>query len=36
MFHGGLIHLIPQEHTVFRGLGSGRFEDVSETARARC
>ncbi|HEV2214542.1 MAG TPA: CRTAC1 family protein [Terracidiphilus sp.] len=32
IFHGGLIHLIPQEHTLFRGLGNGRFEDVSEQA----
>ena len=32
IFHGGLIHLIPQEHTLFRGLGNGRFADVSETA----
>jgi hypothetical protein len=24
-----LIHLISQEHTLFRGLGNGRFEDVS-------
>ena len=24
IFHGGLIHLIPQEHTLFRGLGNGR------------
>jgi hypothetical protein len=32
IFHGGLIHLIPQEHTLFRGLGKGRFEDVSEQA----
>ena len=29
VFHGGLIHLIPQEHTLFRGLGGGRFQDVS-------
>jgi hypothetical protein len=29
IFHGGLIHLIPQEHSLFRGLGQGRFEDVS-------
>jgi hypothetical protein len=29
IFHGGLIHLIPQEHTLFRGLGAGRFQDVS-------
>ena len=32
IFHGGLIHLIPQEHTLFRGLGMGRFEDVSRQA----
>lgn len=32
VFHGGLIHLIPQEHSVFRGLGQGRFEDVSQQA----
>ena len=32
IFHGGLIHLIPEEHTLFRGLGAGRFEDVSELA----
>jgi hypothetical protein len=29
VFHGGLIHLIPQEHTLFRGLGNGQFKDVS-------
>jgi hypothetical protein len=29
VFHGGLIQMIPQEHTVFRGLGDGRFQDVS-------
>ncbi|MBZ5596189.1 MAG: CRTAC1 family protein [Acidobacteriia bacterium] len=27
--HGGLIHLIPQEHSVFRGMGDWKFEDVS-------
>ena len=32
VFHGGLIHLIPQEHTVFRGIGDGRFRDVSRDA----
>ncbi|MGA2833445.1 MAG: CRTAC1 family protein [Terracidiphilus sp.] len=32
IFHGGLIHLIPQEHTVFRGLGEGKFADVSRDA----
>jgi hypothetical protein len=31
IFHGGLIHLIPQEHTLFRGIGDGHFADVSET-----
>jgi hypothetical protein len=32
IFHGGLIHLIPQEHTLFRGLGEGKFADVSRDA----
>ena len=32
VFHGGLIHLIPQEHTLFRGLGNGKFEDDSRQA----
>ncbi|HEX3663432.1 MAG TPA: CRTAC1 family protein [Acidobacteriaceae bacterium] len=32
VFHGGLIHMIPMEHSVFRGLGQGKFEDVSESA----
>jgi enediyne biosynthesis protein E4 len=32
IFHGGLIHLIPQEHTLFRGLGNGKFDDISEQA----
>src|ERR1035437_2693346 len=32
IFHGGLIHLIPQEHTLFRGLGDGKFADVSRDA----
>jgi len=32
IFHGGLIHLIPQEHTIFQGLGSSKFADVSESA----
>ena len=32
VFHGGLIHLIPQEHTLFRGLGRGKFEDDSRQA----
>jgi hypothetical protein len=32
IFHGGLIHLIPQEHTLFRGLGQGKYADVSREA----
>ena len=32
ILHGGLIHLIPQEHSLFRNLGNGRFQDVSSTA----
>jgi hypothetical protein len=32
IFHGGLIHLIPEEHTLFRGTGNGHFTDVSEAA----
>ena len=32
--HGGLIHLIPQEHSVFRNLGNFKFEDVIRGAGA--
>ena len=32
IFHGGLVHLIPQEQSLFRGLGSGKFADVSRQA----
>jgi len=32
IFHGGLIHLIPQEHTLFRGIGGVKFADVSSGA----
>ena len=32
VFHGGLIHLVPQEQSLFRGLGNGKFEDVSREA----
>jgi hypothetical protein len=32
IFHGGLIHMVPQEHSLFRGLGAGKFADVSRTA----
>ncbi len=30
--HGGLIHLVPQEHSIFRGLGDWKFDDVSRSA----
>src|ERR1017187_7015093 len=30
--HGGLIHLVPMEHSIFRNLGKWKFEDVSSTA----
>jgi hypothetical protein len=29
IFHGGLIHMVPQEHSLFRNVGGGKFEDVS-------
>jgi enediyne biosynthesis protein E4 len=32
IFHGGLIHLIPQEHSLFRGMPNGQFSDVSREA----
>jgi hypothetical protein len=32
--HGGLIHMVPQEHSVFRNLGDGKFEEVSTAAGA--
>jgi hypothetical protein len=32
VFHGGLIHLISQEHTLFRGMGSDHFQDASRAA----
>ncbi len=31
IFHGGLIHMVPQEHSLFRNLGGGKFQDVSTT-----
>jgi len=31
-FHGGLIHLVPEEHSVYRGLGNAKFADVSKQA----
>ena len=30
--HGGLIHMVPQEHSVFRNAGKGKFVDASATA----
>lgn len=30
--HGGLIHMVPQEHSVFRNAGGLKFEDVSRAA----
>ncbi|HEX6803958.1 MAG TPA: CRTAC1 family protein [Terriglobales bacterium] len=32
VFHGGLIHLVPEEHSLYRGLGNGKFADVSRQA----
>lgn len=34
IFHGGLIHMVPQEHSVFRGQEQAKFADVSGTAGA--
>jgi len=34
IFHGGLVHLVPQEQSLFRGLGNGKFVDVSREAGA--
>jgi hypothetical protein len=30
--HGGLIHMVPQEHSIFRNIGAMKFEDVSSSA----
>jgi enediyne biosynthesis protein E4 len=30
--HGGLIHMVPQEHSVFRNAGDWKFEDASLSA----
>jgi hypothetical protein len=32
VFHGGLIQMVPQEHSLYRGLGNGNFADVSRGA----
>ena len=29
VFHGGLVHMVPQEQSLYRGVGGGKFEDVS-------
>ena len=29
VFHGGLVHMVPQEHSLYRGLSGGKFDDVS-------
>jgi enediyne biosynthesis protein E4 len=34
IFHGGLVHMVPQEQSLFRGLGNGKFADVSRDAGA--
>jgi enediyne biosynthesis protein E4 len=34
IFHGGLVHMVPQEHSIFRGIGEGKFVDVSSAAGA--
>ena len=31
IFHGGLVHMVPQEHSLFRNLGGGKFADVSSS-----
>jgi len=32
IFHGGLIQMVPQEQSLFHGLGAGKFTDVSRDA----
>jgi hypothetical protein len=32
ILHGGLVHMVPQEHSMFRNLGNGKFADVASTA----
>ncbi|MGZ4815699.1 MAG: CRTAC1 family protein [Terriglobales bacterium] len=32
IFHGGLIHMVPQEHSILRGLSKTKFDDVSNAA----
>jgi hypothetical protein len=30
--HGGLVHMVPMEHSMFRNAGGGKFADVSSSA----
>jgi len=32
IFHGGLIHMVPQEQSLFRGMGNGKFVDAARAA----
>jgi enediyne biosynthesis protein E4 len=34
VFHGGLVHQVRQEHSLYRGLGGGKFVDVSRSGGA--
>jgi hypothetical protein len=34
VFHGGLIHLVPEEQSLYRGLGDAKFADVSRDGGA--
>ena len=29
VFHGGLVHMVPQEQSLYRGIGGAKFDDVS-------
>ena len=35
ILHGGLIHMVPQEHSVFRNLGGGKFRGCVAPRQAR-
>jgi enediyne biosynthesis protein E4 len=32
VFHGGLVHMVPQEQSLYHGVGGGKFDDVSRDA----
>ena len=34
VFHGGLVHMVPQEQSLYRGVGGGKFDDVSRDGGA--